>query len=448
MPIPKHLSWLSWSRACACFRNPSRRTSDRRSSGNPFQTPMIPLHRPAFGLGTVIKASLIGVGQHSDLERVEEAFASASTCENAIWLPSARAGICWALRAAIGSQTTVIGPAFTCPAVHEAMLRSGGTIRLIDAGEQGFGMEPQELRCAQRGNHALVLSELFGHSCDFDQPDDAAASSRKIRIVDSAMAFPHRALFDRLRGNDFMVISLGKGKNMFSGWGGIGFTADRALAQEVRDIRDGWLTHGNYRLALRRVLHMTVRATAHYPSVYPMAHKLSGMIRSIRIKRPRPQDPSPGSAESAPAQEFPAAWLDDRNCGAEWHLPSTYVDRHLALWNLDTMAAADARRRQLVSRYDENLAGLAEVMRPPLSRSALSHYTVRVKAEIRDVVADRLSRSGIYTALLWPRQPHVSREKYPRASLLSSEVINLPVSPRMKSRQVDSICQLLEQCFA
>src|ERR1035441_9943808 len=109
-----------------CRRRPGARCNNNRL--------MIPLHRPPFGIGTVMASMLPGGGRRS-LQRLEESYAEASGCAAAVWLPSARGGICWALCAAIGIQTTVIGPAFTCAAVHEAMVRSGGNVRLLEPGE-------------------------------------------------------------------------------------------------------------------------------------------------------------------------------------------------------------------------------------------------------------------------------------------------------------------------
>src|SRR6185369_10185549 len=96
-------------------------------------------------------------------------------------------------------------------------------------------------RAAQDCEHALVLSEPYGHAYDLEALDRASAVKPKIRIVDSALAVPHRALFARLRGNDFAVVSFGSGKTVYAGWGAMGFTRDAALAKEVRKIRDGML---------------------------------------------------------------------------------------------------------------------------------------------------------------------------------------------------------------
>src|SRR5207244_3268795 len=150
---------------------------------------MIPPHRPAFGIARVMLSSLPS-RESKGVRQLEEAYAEVAGCEYAVWLPSARAGICWSLRAAIGDQAGVVAPAFTCSAVHEAIVRSGVRPHLIDAGSNDFLMDEQALYASLCGNHALVLSEAYGHTYDLAQIGRAARSAATVRVVDMAMAVP------------------------------------------------------------------------------------------------------------------------------------------------------------------------------------------------------------------------------------------------------------------
>src|SRR2546421_8503968 len=183
---------------------------------------VIPPHRPAFGLGTIIVSSLSS-GDGKSVQGLERAFAEGSGCSGAVWLPSARAGIGWALKAAIGPDTKVFGPAFTCTAVHEAMIRAGGQIEILDAAADDFLMDNENLLRSQTVKNALVLCEVYGHAYDLAQIARNALSAPVIRIVDMAMSVPHPAHFQRLQANDFAVISFGAGKSMYAGWGAMGF---------------------------------------------------------------------------------------------------------------------------------------------------------------------------------------------------------------------------------
>ena len=403
---------------------------------------MIPLHRPFFGVGTVIGATVFPRAAAKDLRRFEAAHAAASGCAEAVWLPSARAGIAWALRATLSAETKVIGPAFTCSVVHEAMVRSGGPQKIIDAASDSFEMEPAALRAARSNDHALVLSEPYGHTYDLAVLANTSAPAPKIRIVDSAMAVPHPSLFRRLRGNDFAVVSFGTGKNMYAGWGAMGLTRDSALANEVRKIRDAMLTAASFKLTAKRNLGISLRTAAQNPIVFSVTRKLWYQANALRSRRPK-QTAAPQTAASAPSFAFPAEWSNDQTCVAEWRLPSTRVDRGLALRNLETAEVVHAKRLELARRYHNNLANAKGLLLPPVSPFALSHFTVRVDARIRNRVKEDLLKLGVYTISLWTFSPHLNPQEFPNAARICAEVINLPLSPWMSLAQVDEVCEKL-----
>ncbi len=396
-------------------------------------------------------AACLGATEGRSLRRLEQAHTEASGGAWAVWLPSARAGICWALRAAIQAQDNVIGPAFTCSVVHEAMVRSGGTVRLLEPGPGDFLMDRHAIAQRENGGHGLVLCEAYGHTYDLAELERAAPSQPAVRIVDMAMSVPVPALFQRLGTKDFAVISFGNGKSMYAGWGGMGFARERALAEAVREQRDLALARagsgsgaGGAGLFARRTLRVALRTAAHYPSVYALTWRLYYRGRPLlaRAARLPGRKRAPEPATPPPAR-LPPEWSDDRTCVAEWRAPSTHLDRALALWNLEGAPAFDAARLALARRYEQNLQGAKGITRPKSSPTALSHYTVRVNAAIRNAVKQRLWQGGIYTISLWTFPPHLDREQFPATFRLSSEVINLPLSPWMSTEHVDRVCELL-----
>jgi dTDP-4-amino-4,6-dideoxygalactose transaminase len=407
---------------------------------------MIPLHRPGFGLGTVL-ASLLSASGGRSLRRLEEAYTEAGGGAWAVWLPSARAGIGWALRASLDRPAKVVGPAFSCTVVHEAMVRSGGELCLLDPEAGGFLMEPQAVSGLEKGRHALVLCEVYGHTYDLAELERNAASTPVVRVVDMAMSVPCPALLERLRSCDFAVISFGNGKSMYAGWGGMGFARERALADAVRRLRDMAAAQGHLKLLLQRALGIGLRTAAHYPWVYGLSWRLwyrgrPLLHRAGRWLRPN-CSPEPAPPRPAGEAQIPRAWSDDRTCAPEWRLPSTRLDRGLALWNLRQAHRFHAARLALARRYHENLEGVEGIVRPPPSSNALSHYTVRLDAAIRNTVKERLWREGVYTISLWTFPGHLDRERFPNTFRLSSEVINLPLSPWMSTDHVDRVCELL-----
>jgi dTDP-4-amino-4,6-dideoxygalactose transaminase len=408
---------------------------------------MIPLHRPAFGLGTVIVSALTN-GPNCSVQALEEAYAAATGCAWAVWLPSARAGICWALRASITPGARVLTPAFTCAVVHEAVVRSGGSIHLADPAPDDFLLDPQAIVAAQAEDEAVVLSEPYGHAYDLTKSVPDMPPAPALRIVDMAMSLPHPALFQRLQPSDFAVISFGTGKSMYAGWGAVGFTSDRQLAEEVRKIRDAALAQSGWGLAGRRFTMISLRTAAHYPWVYSLARKLrdQGRLLLSSARWAGSPEPTPARTEAA-ATALPNGWSAASTAGPEWSLPSTHLDRRLALWNLEQTAAAHQTRLALARRYHQNLEGARGLARPKPSPYALSHYTVRLDASMRDGVKGRLCQAGIYTISLWTFPEHLDRREFPNAFRLSSEVLNLPLSPWMSADQVDQVCGILLRCI-
>ena len=121
------------------------------------------------------------------------------------------------------------------------------------------------------------------------------------------------------------------------------------------------------------------------------------------------------------------------------------MDRGLALWNLRQAPSFHTARLALARRYHENLKGVEGVTRPEPSSSALSHYTVRLDAAVRDRVKRRLWQDGVYTISLWTFPAHLDPERFPNTFRLSSEVINLPLSPWMSPDHVDHVCERMRR---
>jgi len=356
-------------------------------------------------------------------------------CAHPVWLPSARAGICWALRAAVGPGDRVLGPAFTCGVVHEAIVRTGATMDLIDAAEDDFLVNEEAMARSQNGRHALVVCELYGHMQGLESAGRTGSSFPSIRIVDMAMTVPQPALLQRLRPDDFAIVSFGIGKSMYAGWGAMGFAGNEGLAHDVKKLRDSTLAGGGFGLRLRRTAEISLRTLGHYSAIYSLAKKL------------RPPMLSKNSSD-AHVEGIPDAWSDAKSMAAEWKMPSTHPDCALAMWNLKHAGLLHEARLELALRYHENLTGTEGLICPKISRSALSHYTVRVAPEIRTRVRKLLFESGINTITLWDFPRYLDRDRFPNASRRSLEVLNLPIIPTMPASRIDQICENLKKCLA
>lgn len=388
---------------------------------------MIPRHRPPFSVGDVL-TTVLAPSRKLSVEEVEDLCAKACGVPNAVLLPSARAGICWALRAAIDEDTRVIGPAYTCEAVHEAIARSRGRLRLVDTDTNTFLMDPVRLATERSRNHAVVLSEIYGYSYSSYAMIGKDSTAPRIRIIDTAMTVPMPKVFEKLHGNDFAVTSFGLGKCFYSGWGGIGLTRDDALARDIRAQRDAALHKEKSLLLLKRGTEILLRTLAHTPVLYGTLQKF----------RPPPRN----------FPTFPSAWTGDGSLSKEWYLPSTQIDRRLLCHNLERRFQLNDRRLSLASRYHENLAGVTGIILPATSSLALSHYAIRVDRSFRDSIRRSLMRLGVDTGVLFRAPGYLSQEKFPNTCRISSEVVNLPLDACLTDDEVNYISDCVINCVS
>jgi len=389
---------------------------------------MIPRRRPPFGVGHVIKA-IFGCWNRASVADVEEAYARAYGMPHAVLLPSARAGICWALKATIGDGIRVICTAYTCRVVWEAIARSGGQLHLVDVKENSFLMDEVAMKRAQVGNYGILLPEIYGYTYDLSQIARQATSAQKVRIVDMAMTVPTAEHFARLADGDFAVISFGAGKCMYAGWGGMAFTRNQELAGCVRQIRDQSLTSYSRWLSVRRGLRMVAFNLMYEPSAYGFLRKIKCAKQLLRkgLRNYR------RSCRSFLSFEKP--------CSKEWFLPTTYVDRNLMLYNLEQAGRYIEHRKLLAERYQRNLRGTAGLVCPEIPPYTLSHYTVRVKPAVRPLLVNYLLKAGIEVSTIFDFPKNLSKREFPHASRTASEVLNLPLHMNLHLGDVDRISE-------
>jgi len=394
---------------------------------------MIPIHPPPFGLAVLMRAAL---GRRPALREVEEAYAAGCGIAHAVWLPSARAGIAWSLQAAAEPGVAVACPAYTCKVVHEAVIRSGLPMRLVDVGPEGFFTDGAAL--VGEGGAPVVLCELFGHTYDLAHLAALAPSPPRLRVVDMATMVPLPEVVGRLSGNDFAVISFGIGKSMYAGWGGMGLTHDGALAAEVRARRDKAVPPGGVPLALRRGLVMALRTAVHHRALYRAAKGTALAMGWLRRR----------SHGVEPAAGLPDRRAEGRGLDAEWFAPATKLDLALIVRNLVWASEFSRRRLALAERYRATLDGARGVVLPPPAPYALSHFTVRVPPDARPALVRALWRAGVDVGILYEFPDYLAREAFPNAARIASEVVNLPLSVDLSDADVGRITDVVRRVAA
>ncbi len=381
---------------------------------------MIPRHRPPFGPATLLSLGLRGAVSGNRVEDLERVVSDRLDVAHAIWLPSARYGITNAIQFTTASTADVYCPIFNCGAVHHAVQETRRQIQYVDCATDRFLMNCT-LRDETCPEHAVVLSEMFGHRFSPVDLEHPLIREAAIRVFDMAMAIPESHDMTRLMENDVAVISFGLGKSLYAGWGTMALTQSADLAEQLRRQRALDLHPFGVSDQLKCFAKMFARTAAHEPWVYKQMRQ--------RVVRP--------AQDSATATFSPDSH--------EWHRPGTKAHVAIALRNFKALQATIERKKHLASQYAERLP---EYSFEACANTdvALSHFSIRVPAGRRDSLRAYLWDQGVDAGTLFPFPSDLINEsEYPNATAASRQVLNLPLSCQLRSSDVAHICDCVEE---
>ena len=144
------------------------------------------------------------------------------------------------LAAGIGPGDEVIVPSFTFAATANAVALTGATPVFADIEPDAFNLDAAAVEAAIGPRTAGIMPvHLYGHPADMARLGDVAAAHSLALFEDAAQA--HGATIDgRQVGTfgTFAMFSLYPTKNMTSGEGGMVVSADEAVDQRVRLLRN------------------------------------------------------------------------------------------------------------------------------------------------------------------------------------------------------------------
>ena len=389
---------------------------------------MIPRHAPPFdlpGLLSVLFQST-DVGQAALEKLCADEF---HVCET-ILLPSVRSGILLALRAVESVVETVVGPAYTCGVVHQAMRLSGIPVRFIDSERCGYLMDPGDLRKLAKGPSAIVLCETYGLRYSMHGADFGDDHLQGVRLWDMAMCVPHADDLCRLGTNDVALMSFGLGKCLYAGWGGLLLTQDSQLAARIRDLRDHSIGKITWATRLRHGMEVLVRTAAHVRFVYGIGR----ILADWRNRRTPCSRISESSVEAAPVPVV-------EGLSQEWTESMTPLNRKLARANLGGAPQnGELRRRQAVAYY-RFLEPWGIVRGFDMESLPESHFPIRVAPNVRTELRQYLACRGIDTATYFPFPKSIQRTEYPNTAQASDEVVLLPLGSSIREGEIEVVAK-------
>jgi dTDP-4-amino-4,6-dideoxygalactose transaminase len=326
----------------------------------------------------------------SAVEEFERAWAAYCETGYAVGVANGTDALHLTLRAlGIGPGDEVIVPANSFVATAEAVALAGATPCFVDVDQDTLLITAEEVATAINARtRAVIVVHLYGQPVDVDAVTAVARSAGIAVIEDAAQA--HGATWHGRRTGSLGTagcFSFYPGKNLGAfGDAGAVVTSDRALAEELRSLRDHGRVHGS-----------------HYD------HGVIGTNSRL--------------------DSLQAAVLSAK-------LP------HLDDWN--------ERRRRVIERYRTAVAqaGLRLVDEGPGARSVFHLGVVRVPDRVK--ARRMFETLGIGTGVHYPIPIHrlapyayAHRRALPIAEQAADEVVSLPLYPHMTERQITAVCDAI-----
>ncbi|MEU5693164.1 DegT/DnrJ/EryC1/StrS family aminotransferase [Actinosynnema sp. NPDC020468] len=214
--------------------------------GEPILPEGVPLARPTLDVdpgllatfGDILASGLLTKGRH--LDSFERGVAAFLGVEDAVALSSCTSGLILLLRA-LGLRGEVVLPSFTFIASGHAAAWNGLTPRFADIDPDTFAVAPDRVEEVVGDRTAAVLGvHTFGSPCDAEALAKVAARWDVPLVLDAAPAFGGSYPDGTKVGTRGVaeVFSLSPTKPFTTGEGGIVATNDRALAKELRVLRE------------------------------------------------------------------------------------------------------------------------------------------------------------------------------------------------------------------
>jgi perosamine synthetase len=340
------------------------------------------------GILEVLDSGMLASGKQ--VAEFESRFGEYTGVKHAIATSSGTTALHVALAAAgIAEGDKVITTPFTFIASANSILYCGAEPLFVDIDPRTFNVNPERLEEALEKNgdvKAILAVHLFGLPCDMESIMEIAGRYGVKVVEDCAQA--HGAAVDGKKVGGFgaaAAFSFYPTKNMTTGEGGIVITDDDDVMERCRKL----VNHGR----AGRYLHDTL--------------------------------------------------------GYNYRM--TNIAAAIGLAQLDRLDELNSRRVSNAGYLSEGLSGL-EWLEAPYVPEGFTHvfhqYTVRIEASMRDMVAEKLKKQDVDSAVIYPlvvyKQPLYEGLGYgdsgcPAAEETCGRVLSLPVHPSLEDDELELI---------
>jgi perosamine synthetase len=399
---------------------------------------MIPRFRP-YVTGSELAAAL-SLPHGSDVEKFEQAFASAMGHKYAIAFPYGRTALVLFLEALGLKNKEIICPAYTCVVVAHAIVMSGNRPVFVDAQRTDCNMDLDgAARMTTEHTGAIFPTSLFGHPVDLDELANFQRTHPHVATLQDcghsyAAAWHGKPVH---QAGTAAMFALNVSKIMTSIFGGMLTTDDGQLANRLRELRAQRLVASGLAKSLSRLAYLIAARVAFTGWMYGLTNRMerAGLLnRFVKYYDDNKID-------------MPSNWLTEM----------TPIEARVGMVQLGKYEAMIEARRRYAAYYRERLAGVSGITFPDLpDRSGVTFSQIVGLVKNRPFVMEQARRGGVqlgevveYCIPDMPAyRPYVKEgQRWPRAHFFARHVINLPVSgyfePHIAQRVVDVLTPIL-----
>lgn len=370
-------------------------------------------------LSDLIRA-MRGLTTAGSRDRFEREVAGHFGVEHACAVSSGKAALTTALRALHGltGRTRVIFPAYTCYSVPSAIVKAGLIPVPVDVRRGSFDYDYDRLQNSLDDTVLCALSvHLFGIPADTHRLIDSCRRRGIFVIEDAAQAMGVTSGGQPLGTRaDVGFFSLGRGKNITGGSGGVILASDPDIVRALRALRAGMQTAPAVR-RLRTIIELAVMSVF----ISPYLYWVPAGIPWLRL------------GETIFHSDFRLELMADVQAEAlhQWR-------RRLTLLNAARRRAAAFYRRHIPAAAGQD-SDIPYLRFPVL---------VRDPAE-RDRILREGRASGI--GVMYPRsvgaipelRSRLTSREFPEAERIAAALITLPTHPLLTDRDRARVCAVV-----
>ncbi|HAM51931.1 MAG TPA: aminotransferase DegT [Nitrospiraceae bacterium] len=326
-----------------------------------------------------------------------------------------------ALRSLLPEKSRVLIPAYTCFSVPSSIVRAGLRVSLCDVDPQTLNFDHDLLEsCAQKDTLCVIATHLFGLPSDMEKINNFGKRNGLFIVEDAAQAMGGKHGEKPLGSlGDVGFLSLGRGKNITCGSGGVIVTDSESIACEIereqRQIDE---------MSIAEILKEFIKVLLMTIFLRPSLYWLPSGLPSLKL------------GETMYDVDFPIRKLSGMQAGL------------LAGWRRRLEESNAVRARNASS-----LTARLNLPRPLLTSVPYLRLPVLVKSREAREHIDALSlKEGLGISKMYPApinqideiRGQFKEAEFPRASEVAERLRTLPTHQFVSEKDIETICRCFE----